>query len=117
MTPKQKNLALRIEAERLDRRNVSLGWQTSGAQLAYLETLPEQKPKMKFFPPIPLQRQWLEGDFEPFGAPADPYAELKAAQAAGKIIEAQNRNNPGAEWLAIRANFDSDVMEYRVKPD
>ena len=39
MTPKQKNLAMRIEAERLDRRNVSLGWQTSGAQADYVRGL------------------------------------------------------------------------------
>ena len=58
MTPKQKNLALRIEAERLDRRNVSLGWQTSGAQADYVHGLMADRPRVKFFIPDqpPLKR-------------------------------------------------------------
>ena len=76
MTPKEKNLARRIEAERMDRRNVSLGWQTSGAQLAYLETLPEQTPRVKFVPPEPLPPKWLVGDFEAVEVPINPYTHL-----------------------------------------
>lgn len=47
----------------------------------------------------------------------DPYAELKAAHAAGKVIQHRYKSIPG-QW------FDSEIepqwlqnMEYRIKPD
>lgn len=59
---------------------------------------------------LPLSVPWPE--------PVDPYAELKAAHAAGKVIEWRFKDGSN-QWIAKTANFNefSSICEYRIKPE
>lgn len=59
---------------------------------------------------LPLSVPWPE--------PVDPYAELKAAHAAGKVIEWRFKDG-SKQWIAKTANFNefSSICEYRIKPE
>lgn len=59
---------------------------------------------------LPLSVPWPE--------PADPYAELKAAHAAGKVIQYNCGDERAAEWEDIEdPEFSGKVSEYRIKPE
>lgn len=59
---------------------------------------------------LPLSVPWPE--------PADPYAELKAAHAAGKVIQYNCGDERAAEWEDIEdPEFSGEVSEYRIKPE
>jgi hypothetical protein len=50
----------------------------------------------------------------------DPYAELKAAHAAGKVIQLRNVKRGRHEWVDIQDpawNLNDEGDEYRIKPD
>ena len=61
---------------------------------------------------------WLVGHgynirLKPQPPPPDPYTELKAAHAAGKVIQ----SSLGDNWYACIPNWRYPVHEYRIKPE
>lgn len=59
---------------------------------------------------LPLSVPWSE--------PGDTYANLRAAHAAGKVIEWRFKDG-SKQWIAKTANFNefSSICEYRIKPE
>ena len=55
---------------------------------------------------VPLKTPWPE--------PADPFAELKAAHAAGKVIQILNHQN---RYVDADPTWTSPVEYYRIKPE
>ena len=48
----------------------------------------------------------------------DEYAELRKAQADGKVIEwTDNPNIVGRTWYDNTTSFDMNIFMYRIKPD
>lgn len=71
-----------------------------------------RSPKLNFATTyrLPLSIPWSE--------PGDPYAKLKAAHAAGKVIECRLKDGSN-QWSAKTANFNEfpSNCEYRIKPE
>jgi hypothetical protein len=62
--------------------------------------------------------RWIDDGYEIRIKPQpDPYAELKAAHAAGKAIQAQWTDNIGTDlWDDVIPDWTIPVKQYRIKP-
>lgn len=60
---------------------------------------------------------WYENDAYRVKPGTDPLTAMRAAQAAGAMVEARARGNAANPWFVVEnAMFDSEGWEYRLRP-